>query len=351
MNDLQNTVLLLQQMVAEKRWEEELLPIAKQIVEDLSIEQESNRDFIVSIQDYYETLWKRARWEIKTKVIKTWFRDIDTRLYWVFAWEITTIAARTWVGKTTLWIDMALNMLEHHKVGFITLEMTKEDMLDRMMSRECWIYLGSFYSDWFNQRDIERLKKYGWQAKEKINRLMLAYGCFNIDDIIATMNTMTDAWCEVIFIDWLWMINAPWNKRNEQMHWIMTALKDFAIDKNIALVVMQQLNRQIDSITRDDPELYDIADSSAIEHISAPVLILWKKKDEKTDETFCTIFKARRINEEAKLQCKEMAEAQWKKWQEVFYKIVFKDDLWHCSFRDFSPDLPTNNYQQWTKPF
>ena len=165
MNSLQNTILLLQQLSAEGRWENELLPIAKQIVDDLSVTEEWNKNFIVSVEDYYENLWKRTRWEIKAKIIPTWFRDIDTRLYWVFSWEIMTIAARTWVGKTTLWIDMALNMLETHKVWFITLEMTREDMLDRMMSRECNIYLGSFYSDSFSQRDIENFKKYGAKAK------------------------------------------------------------------------------------------------------------------------------------------------------------------------------------------
>ena len=138
------------------------------------------------------------------------------------------------------------------------------------------------------------------------------------------------------------------------MHYIMTTIKDFAIEKNVAIVAMQQLNRQIDAIARDEPQLYDIADSSAIEHISSPVLILRKKKDgekEKGDETLCEIFKARRINEEAKNQCREIAKIQEKKRQEIFYRIVLKDDLWHCSFRDYDPNLPTNNLPEWTKPF
>ena len=180
---------------------------------------------------------------------------------------------------------------------------------------------------------------------------MLAYGCFSLEDIPSTMKQMTDNWCEVIFIDWLWMINAPGNKRNEQMHDIMTSLKDFAIEKDIAIVAMQQLNRQIDIITRDEPQLSDIADSSAIEHISSPVLILWKKKDSPSDETLCEIFKTRRINEEAKWQCKGIAESQWKRRQEIFFRAIFKDDLWHCSFRDYTPNLPTELMTEWTKPF
>lgn len=350
MNNLQNMLTLLQQMADEGREAKDILPVAKTLVQDLDIEKTENKNFIVTTKDYYEGLWKRAKWELKAKIIPTGFRDIDSRLYWVFSWEIMTIAARTWVGKTTLWIDMALNMLEDRKVWFITLEMTKEDMLDRMMSRECNIYLGSFYSDSFSERDIENLKRYWAKAKEKIDRLMLAYGCFNLDDIISTIRQMADEWCEVVFIDWLWMINAQWNKRNEQMHEVMVSLKDIAIEKNIAIVAMQQLNRQIDWIARDEPRLSDIADSSAIEHISSPVLILRKQKDwdkEKSDETFCEIFKARRINEDAKEQCRKIAEAQQRRRQDVFYRITFTDDLWHCSFRDYTPNLPSNITTEW----
>lgn len=351
MDSLQNTTSLLQQMVIEGRSKDEIIPIARVILQDLLGDEEENKNFIVSTWNYFEDLWKRTKWELRAKIIPTWFRDIDSRIYWVFAWEIMTIAARTWVGKTTLWLDIALNMLENHKVWFITLEMTKEDMLDRIMSRECDIYLWSFYSDNFKPWDIDNLKRYGAKAKEKIDKLMLAYWCFNIDDVLATANTMVENGCEVIFIDWLWMINAQWNRRNEQMVTVMTSLKDFATSKNVAIVAMQQLNRQIDAIHRDEPELSDIADSSAIEHISSPVLILWKNKDEATDETICSLFKTRRINEEAKQQCREIAEAEWKRRQEIFFKIKFKDDLGHCSFRDFDYNLPTQPLSQWQKPF
>lgn len=352
MDALQNTFTLLKQFMDEGRAKEEILPMAKMFVQDLSEwATESERDFIVKPWSYFEDLWKRTKWEIKAKIIPTWFKDIDSRIYWVFAWEIMTIAARTWVGKTTLWINMALNMLENYKVGFITLEMTKEDMLDRIMSRECNIYLWSFYSDSFKSWDIDNLRQYWAKAKEKIEKLILAYWCFNLDDILATINKMVDEGCEVVFIDWLWMINAPWNKRNEQMVTVMTSLKDLATSRNIAIVAMQQLNRQIDSIARDAPELSDIADSSAIEHISSPVLILWKNKDIQSDETYCSLFKTRRINEEAKQQCREMAEMEDKKRQDIFFKVKFKDDLWHCSFRDYDYNLPTNTFSQWKKPF
>lgn len=333
MTDIKNTLLLLNQLVDEWTWNDQLLPIAQQIVQDLSTE--SSETYIEGVGNYFERLGKRARGEVEMEVIPTGFKDIDDRLYWAAIGEIMTICARTWVGKTTLWLNIALNMLEEHKVWFISLEMTKEDILDRIISRECNIWLWVLVENCFKERDLENLKKYWAKAKEKIEKLMMAYNCFAIDDVIRTVEEMADNGCEAVFVDWLWMIDAPGGSRPEKMNLIMQRLKAVAIDKHIAIITMQQLNRQMDSIARDEPELYDIADGSAVEKISSPVLILWKNKDEKTDETFVSLFKTRRMSHTLKEQCVQMAKEQDKKWQDFFYKIKLKDDLGHCSFRDY----------------
>ncbi len=332
MNNTKFTLQFLQQLEAEWRTDE-MLPLVQQLEQDLS--KEDGQSYLEEPGDYFEKLGKRARGEIKMEVIPTGFKDIDNRLYWAAIGEIMTICARTWVGKTTLWLNIALNMLEEHQVGFISLEMTKEDILDRIISRECNIWLGTLTENYFKDWDINNLKQYGEKAKEKINKLIMAYNCFDIDDIVRTIEEMADKWCEAVFVDWLWMIDAPGWSRPEKMNHIMQRLKAVAIWKHIAIVTMQQLNRQMDSITRDEPELYDIADWSAVEKISSPVLILRKNKDEKTDETFVSLFKTRRMSHELKEQCVEMAKQQNKKRQDLFFKIKLKDDLWHCSFRDY----------------
>lgn len=332
MTNIKNTLAFLQQLQEEGR-EDELLPYIQQLEEDLS--KEGSRTFLEGVWDYFDKLWKRVRWEIKMEVIPTGFKDIDNRLYGAAVWEIMTICARTWVWKTTLWLNIALNMLDEHKVWFISLEMTKEEILDRIISRECNIWLWTLTENYFKEWDVENIKKYWWKAKEKIDKLMMAYNCFDIDDIIRTIEEMADSWCEAVFVDWLWMIDAPGGSRPEKMNYIMQKLKSVAIGKHIAIITMQQLNRQMDSIARDEPELYDIADWSAVEKISSPVLILWKNKDEKTDETFVSLFKTRRMSHDLKEQCVEMARQQDKKRQDLFFKIKLKDDLWHCSFRDY----------------
>lgn len=74
------------------------------------------------------------------------------------------------------------------------------------------------------------------------------------------------------------MIEAPGNSQPEKMRVIMSTLKELAITKNIAIIAMQQLNRQMDGAMRE-PRMYDIADGSAIEKISSPVLIMWRSEE------------------------------------------------------------------------
>jgi replicative DNA helicase len=88
------------------------------------------------------------------------------------------------------------------------------------------------------------------------------------------------------------MIEAPGNSQPDKMRTIMSKLKQVALTNNIAIVAMQQLNRQMDGSPRE-PKMYDIADGSAIEKISSPVLIMWREDD---NHTTISIYKARRLN-------------------------------------------------------
>jgi len=74
------------------------------------------------------------------------------------------------------------------------------------------------------------------------------------------------------------MIEAPGNSQPEKIRQIMAKLKQKAISRNIAIISMQQLNRQMDGAMRE-PRMYDIADGSAIEKISSPVLIMWRAEE------------------------------------------------------------------------
>lgn len=332
MTDVKNTIELLSQLSKEERVDE-LLPVAQQIVEDLSKETEKN--FIQPTEEFFPKLQQRVDGTEKMEVIPTGFRDIDNRVYWVAKWNIMTICARTGWWKTTLWLNMAVNMCQNYKVGFISLEMTKEELLDKIVSRVAHVKSNSLainrFSDWDKTNLNENLAK----AKDVVGRITFAFDCFNIEEIVSVINQMADIWVEVVFLDWLWMVEAEGWGKWEQLRVVMTKLKQVALARNIWIVTMQQLNRDADSDNWSGPFMRDIADSSAIEKISSPVLIMRRSWDDKTTDV--RLFKMRRLNSDL---------------LEEFYndkKIVDPRDEF-CNIRLWE-NLTYSEFTDYTKPF
>lgn len=292
MTNITNTIELLLQLNKEGSNEEDLLPIAQQIVEDLSIA--TTKSYIQPIEDFFPRLNQRVDWTEPMEVIPTGFRDIDSRVYWVAKWNIMTICARTGWWKTTLWLNMAVNMCENYKVGFISLEMTKEELLDKIVSRVAHVKSNSLAINRFTEWDRKNLEENLQKVKDIVSKMTFAFDCYNINEITQVMNEMADNWVEVIFLDWLWMVEADWAGKREQLRVVMTKLKQVALSRNIWIVTMQQLNRDADSDNGSWPYMRDIADSSAIEKISSPVLIMRRSWDDKTTDV--RLFKMRRLN-------------------------------------------------------
>lgn len=345
MSNINNTITLLAQLAEEGRENNELLPLAQQIVEDLSTDTE-DKQFIQDVGDFFPKLRWRINGTEKLEVVPTGFRDIDARVYWVAKWNIMTIAARTGWWKTTLWLNMAVNMCENYKVGFISLEMTKEELLDKIVSQVCHVKSSALTINVFSDWDKQNLKEYWEKAIDISKKITLAFDCFFIDDIVMCMNQMADLGIEVIFLDRLGMVEARGQNKPEQMREIMAKIKQVALKRNIAIVAMQQLWRQVDGDDPRGPFMRDISDGSAIEKVSSPVLIMRRSWDvDKT--TDIRLFKMRRLNS-------ELLEAMYQKTNDAWYEFAnlkLSEDLSYCQFKDYTPPLPTNTYDEWTKPF
>ena len=292
MTDITNTIELLLQLNKEGSDWDELLPIAQQIVQDLSTA--TTKSYIQPIEDFFPRLDQRVTGTEPMEVIPTGFVDIDNRVYWVAKWNIMTICARTGWWKTTLWLNMAVNMSKNYKVGFISLEMTKEELLDKIVSRVAHVKSNSLAINRFTDWDKKNLAENMYKVRDVVANITFAFDCYNINEIIQTINEMVDNWVEVVFLDWLWMVEADWAWKREQLRVVMTKLKQVALARNIWIVTMQQLNRDADSDNGSWPYMRDIADSSAIEKISSPVLIMRRSWDDKVTDV--RLFKMRRLN-------------------------------------------------------
>lgn len=322
---------LLYQLSKEGRTDE-VANLVREINKEVRKEQPSEE----KEYDYFKNLRARIDWTAKLSIIPTWLRDIDNRIFWAVKGNIMTICAKTGKGKTTLGMTMAGNMIDAgRKVWFISLEMTEEELCDKVLSRYAKVRLSSLSLNKFSDREMQNLKDNWAKAKHIIDSLERAYDCFELDSLIETISDMAENGCEVVFVDWLWMIEVPWIESiPKQMRVIMSELKRIAKKHDIAIIAMQQLNRQMDWTYRE-PFLYDIADWSAIEKISSPVLIMrdWDIEG----QTAVKLFKCRRLNDSLFMNWDTLD------WQKMT-NLQLKDRLWYCHFADM-------DWEKEDKPF
>ena len=326
MSDIKNLGELISELIKEERYEEitPLLPQFKEL-----IWSEEKKQVIVETSNYLQDLKERIAWKVNDSIIPTGFKSIDERIFGAVKWNIMTIAARTGWGKTTLGINIALNMLKEHAVGFVSLEMTEEEICDKIVSRIGRVRHSALTINKFQQREIEWIRMKAKEIKFAIDNLMRAYDCYDIESLYETIEEMAHRWCEVVFVDWLWMIEAPGNSQPDKMRTVMSKLKQVALTNNIAIVAMQQLNRQMDGSPRE-PKMYDIADGSAIEKISSPVLIMWREDE---NHTTISIYKARRLNAD------KFMNKEWYIDRDEATMLRLRDDLGFSWFQEI-PDKP-----------
>lgn len=83
-------------------------------------------------------------------------------------------------------------MLHQHKVGFISLEMTEEEICDKIVSRIGRVRHSALTINKFQDREIQGIKDKGNEIKYAIENLMRAYDCYNIETLAEAIEQMAE---------------------------------------------------------------------------------------------------------------------------------------------------------------
>ena len=204
--------------------------------------------------------------------ISTTLKSLDKLLWGIHKKELLVIGGRTSEGKTSLATQMAYRMSVICNVVFITLEMTNEQMAERILCNEYNI----------SSEEIRVSKNLSDEKKQLIdktnNKLLI------LDDVGNTPQSLEKAIMglrplpDVLFIDHLHRISVKHGNRLESLDEYVRFLKDFAKRNNIAIVLVAQLNRGAED--SDRPHLWQLKGCGTIEEEADTVLLIWNHKDE-----------------------------------------------------------------------
>lgn len=190
---------------------------------------------------------------------------------------VYTIGARPGVGKSVVGVQLALELAKQGGVAMLSLEMSQDDVNKRIVASEKQISMSKLMnpSD-LTPNDWQQIAE--WTSSY---RNPLAVSKSSSVDIIGikrfARNVHRRAPLAGVVVDYLQLMSqAPQDRRarHEFVADMSRQLKLLAMDMNVPVVMLSQLNRQSES--RDDkmPRIADLRESGAVEQDSDVVILL-----------------------------------------------------------------------------
>ena len=229
--------------------------------------------------------------------VPTGFADLDKCLAGMQDSNLIILAARPGMGKTAFSLNIAqyASVIAKVPVGYFSLEMSKEELVDRML---------------VSQADIDAWRlKTGKLSSEDFGKLsgamgVLAEGPLYIDDApgISVLEMRTKARrlksehnLGLIFVDYLQLVKGRnLDNRVQEVAEISQGLKNIARELKIPVVAMSQLSRSIEHRgSGSAPQLSDLRESGSIEQDADVVMFLYREDVEDIESVKLSIAKHR----------------------------------------------------------
>ena len=263
-----------------------------------NVSQHSRRQNFVPVKQLLTEAFDRIdelhRETGKLRGFRTGYKELDNKLAGLQRSNLIIVAARPSMGKTSLAIDIARHIAtqEHIPVGIFSLEMSKEELVDRMLCAEANVDLWKLRTGRLSDRETSQ----GESDFTAIGRAMgtLAEAPIYIDDsaILNIMEIRTKArrlhaetGLGFIVVDYLQLMESGSNleSRVQEVAQITRGLKALARELNVPVLAVSQLSRQAENRPGSIPRLADLRESGSIEQDADVVMIIFREEMYKPD--------------------------------------------------------------------
>lgn len=264
----------------------ELIEEAEQSLFEVS--QQHVKQSVVSIEsilaDSFERLDDLHKDKSKLRGVPTGYKDMDNVLAGLQRSDLFILAARPSMGKTAFVLNLAQNVALKSKepVLVFSLEMSKEQLVDRLLSMESGVDAWALRTGNLTDNDFE-----------KIGEAMghLSEAPIYIDDTpgITVSDLRTKARREahqhklgLIIVDYLQLMSGGGKfggdaNRVQEISEISRGLKSVARELDVPLIALSQLSRSVESRSPQIPQLADLRESGSIEQDADVVAFLYRE--------------------------------------------------------------------------
>jgi replicative DNA helicase len=219
----------------------------------------------------------------KLRGVPTGFTGVDNLLAGLQRSDLVILAARPSVGKTSFALDImrSVALKTNQPVGFFSLEMSKEQLVDRMICAEANVDLWKLRTGRLSEHDDD-FPRIG----DALGRLSEAPIYIDDSPAASIMSIRTKArrlqsehGLSMIVIDYLQLMEAKNQSDNrvQEVAEISRGLKQIARELNVPVLALAQLSRAVELTKPAIPRLAHLRDSGSIEQDADVVMFLYRK--------------------------------------------------------------------------
>jgi replicative DNA helicase len=220
----------------------------------------------------------------KLRGVPTGFTGLDNLLAGLQRSDLVILAARPSVGKTSFALDLCRNVALRTKlpVGFFSLEMSKEQLVDRLICAEAGVDLWKLRTGRLSEHEDD-FPKIG-DALGKLSEAPIYIDDSSAASVMAirtkARRLQTEHGLSMIVVDYLQLMegrNRKSDNRVQEVAEISRGLKQIARELNVPVLALAQLSRAVEMTKPAIPRLSHLRDSGSIEQDADVVMFLYRK--------------------------------------------------------------------------
>lgn len=267
----------------EETTTQELLEKAE--AELFSVSDQSLKQDLVSIEsiltESFDRIEELHRNKGQLRGIRTGYRDLDNMTAGLQRSDLIILAARPAMGKTTLVTNLAYNVATIAKlpVLFFSLEMSKEQLIDRMLADASGVDSWNIRTGNLSDEDFSKISEAMGEMAEAPIYIDDTPGLSVLEMRTKARRAAHDQPLGLIVVDYLQLMQASGNysgNRVQEVSEISRGLKLIARELNVPLIALSQLSRSVESRTPPIPQLADLRESGSIEQDADIVTFIYR---------------------------------------------------------------------------
>lgn len=232
--------------------------------------------------------------------LRTNFVDLDKYIFGLNNSDLILLAARPGMGKTSFAMNIATNVAKRYeskKIAVFSLEMSKEQLVGRMLSSEAKISSEQMRTGRINRNEWKSIG----EAADILSRLNIYIddtAAITVGNMKAKLRRMKNL--GLVCIDYLQLMtsNRRIDNRVTEISEITRSLKIMAKELNVPIITLSQLSRGPEQRNDKRPMLSDLRESGSIEQDADIVMFLYRngyydKTDPNQNACECIVAKNR----------------------------------------------------------